>query len=970
MLRYLLLITMGVWAPGLLLGQTADSTKTCVKKDSLSQGVSVPAPLKNGVQSLGNKMSPVKQVDQISNAAKNKVKQAGDAFSKSLDKVNRKPVTMNLTLQDAVRYQPAPVISGIIPTSKQANVFSVQGTIQAFGIPLNVNYSNDQAAIAGVNSMNNLLKLDFNPAQFSGMFKSDLQQYYDLRRNSFGGLDLAGYTRKTVLDQLKTQQTAVAGKLQNPGLTQYLSNPASMTALLSLNEEQIRQKLTEVAQSEAKQVNPVKELNNINSVNPAGSITGTVEKTTQQEIKGKLPVNLRSINTADPLAGLTGMARKQAEDKLKAETQAMTGILSNPDVKKYLNDPRNLQQLKGMNQQQIVQKLSALTAQKQSTNPAQTMVNADLLNLVPELNLSAYINKAMSAYSAANDETLKKLAQQIAGPGEGTAAIGTVQNQQLNATIVSGKTPGALPIQSKQEIDSIAHTIAGIKDKLQKSGTDVSKVLQIQKMLDSGNGSLPSTEQASNMLARKPGSGIQALFSNVQALKIGSFGNQVPGGVQNQDVFMSGTHITYKLGTIPVTAGYGSSGDINSIKDAAYQSSVYSSPKDMTYLGAQIKRGVFGNVKIAMVSSFGATNNNGIGGLPAQSSNNVAFTVSKNMNMGKLGTVDVDVSKSTTLYNNNYQIGSDIILAQKSGVNINSANDLFDAVEFGLNHHLDIRQLDMSDNLYFNYSGMGYQNPGNNGYGGARMKIGGNIKKAFNKNKLTLNLRTDISNMPISYTTSDKWKNYQVQLDSRYVVNKKFNLSFKYTANGTGKEVDNITTPVYSFQKTQVDGNINYKIGKNFTVSHFSIGKQNYNNTNAIAATTTGMPAGLTAASGSLLTLSYTQSTVINRNSLTASLFYNKELSAYSLIGNMLNGDVSYQYQLLGKLSLSSGLTYLNNGGIASQVGVRQTLQLFSGKYFDMDTYVDLRKNLITPLYPDLYSACRTELALKYHLSH
>jgi len=338
--------------------------------------------------------------------------------------------------------------------------------------------------------------------------------------------------------------------------------------------------------------------------------------------------------------------------------------------------------------------------------------------------------------------------------------------------------------------------------------------------------------------------------------------------------------------------------------------------------------------------------------------------------MGKLGTVDVNVSKSTTLYNNNYQIGSDIILAQKSGVNIGAANDLFDAVEFGLNHHLDIKAIDMSDNVYFNYSGMGYQNPGNNGYGGARMKMGGNIKKAFNKNKLTFNLRTDIGNMPISYTTADKWKNYQVQLDSRYVVNKKLNLSFKYTANGTSKEVDNVTTPVYSFQKMQVDGNMNYKIGKNFTVSHFSIGKQDYSNASAVAASPAGVPAGLTTANGSLLTVSYTQSTVINRNSITATLFYNKELSAYSLIGNMLNSDVSYQYQLLGKVNLSSGLTYLNNAGIASQAGVRQTVQLFSGKYFDMDTYLDIRKNLITPLYPDLYSACRAELSLKYHFSH
>lgn len=107
---------------------------------------------------------------------------------------------------------------------------------------------------------------------------------------------------------------------------------------------------------------------------------------------------------------------------------------------------------------------------------------------------------------------------------------------------------------------------------------------------------------------------------------------------------------------------------------------------------------------------------------------------------------------------------------------------------------------------------------------------------------------------------------------------------------------------------------------------------------------------------------------VINRNSLTATMFYNKELTPNSLIGNMFNADMSYQYTVFNRLNLSSGLTYLNNAGIASQAGIRQSMQLFSSKSFDMNSYVDIRKNLVTPLYPDLYSACRAELSLKYHI--
>lgn len=810
------------------------------RHDSLARKVAIPMPPKEIIRIKQAESAVNKQANQLREAARSKVKQAADVFGKSLEKVKPRAVKIDLSLEEAVRYQPMPVVlTGYSTIPRQANVFSVQGTIQAFGIPLNVSYSNDRANIAGLNSMNNLFKFDFNPAQFTDMFKSDLEQYYEVRRNALGGLDLSGYTRNAVMAQLKKQESAIAGKIPNQELSRYLNDPANVSGLLNLNEEQMRQKLTAVAQSEAKQAIPVKELNP---------------------------------------ASLSDAARKQAEEKIKAEEGELQKLANDPEIKKYLSDPRNLQQLKEMSREQQLQQLSSLAAR----------------------------------------------------PATGNA------------------------------IDSVARTITRIKESLQKNGVDVGKLQQIQKMLDSGKGAMPSTEQAAALSSKKAGTGIQSLFSKVQALKIGSFGNQVPGGIQGQDLFMDGTHITYKVGSIPLTAGYGSSNDIGSVKDAGYQSSVYSSPKTITYLGAQIRRGVFGNVKIAMVSSFGSDVRNAAIGIPATSSNNVAFTISKDMRMGKLGHLSVDVSKSTTLYNNNYQIGSDAILAQKAGINLNTTGDLFQAVGFGFNHQLELKELGLSDDIYFNYTGMGYQNPGNNGYGGARKKLGGSIKKTFYKNKLVLNLRTGLSGMPISYTTADQWRSYQVQLDSRYAVSKKFNLSLKYTANGTSKQVDEVVTPVYSFQKLQVDGNLSYKIGKNFTVSHFSIGRQDYSNATDLAM----------AGGGSMLTATYTQSMVINKNSLTATLFYNKELTPNSLIGNMFNSDMSYQYTLFNKLNLSSGLTYLNNAGIASQAGIRQGVQLLSSRHFDLSSYADLRKNLITPLYPDLYSACRAELSLKYHISN
>jgi len=922
-------IVLGIALSPTVQAQSVPADSLKLKSDSGSKKLQISPVAGKAITAIqGSVAVPAKQVAALKTAGNNAAKKAKDALTKNLDKVKPGAVSIDLGVEEGVRYQS---VSGTSPAFPGlANVVGIRGVVRAFGIPLSLNYSNDRSSFSGLNGLsNNLFKFDFDPKQFAGMFKSDLQQYYDLRRIAFGGLDMAGYTRKVVMEQFKSHQGQLLGVVHDPSLSKYLNNTDEINGLLTLNEDQIRQKLTAVARAEVIKANPVKQLNHIDSNNPSAGLSTLANQTVQTELKTELGKEggLANIDLAHPVAGLEAGAR---EKKLVEQASALKKLMSEPALQSYLSDPSKLKDLQKLDKQQLIEKLRSMT-QKDS-----------------------------------NEAALQSLAGQLLAAKSNGAA-----NAQMPAKGIITDT--ALPQQTAKDIDSVARAITRIKADLQNNGVDVNKMLQIQKALDSGNGSLPATEYASTLVARKPGSGIQSLFSNVQSLKIGSFGNQVPGNSQGQDMFLSGTHITYKFGTIPVTAGYGSSNDMNSAKDAAYQSSIYNSPKDVTYLGAQIKRGVFGNVKLAVVSSFGTTTANAPYGTSASAANNVAFTVSKEMNMGAIGHVTVDVSKSTTLYNNNYQIGSDVILAQKAGVNLNTTNDLFEAVGFNVNQQLDIKKLDMSDNIYFDYAGMGYQNPGNNGYGGARKKLGGSLKKAFSKNKLVLNLRTDLSSMPISYTTGDQWRSYQLQLDSRYMVNKKFNLSLKYTANGTSKQIDEISIPVYSYQKLQADGNINYKVGKNFTVSHFSVGYQTYSNAVAALMSTNGTPA-LPAADASLtsnlFTATYTQSTVINRNTLTGTLLFNKELTPNSLIGNMLNADISYQYMLFNKLSLSSGLTYLNNTGITSQAGIRQTVQLFSSKSFDMNTFIDLRKNLITPQYADMYPACRAELSIKYHLKN
>jgi hypothetical protein len=866
------------------------------------------------------------------------------------DKLNlpaNSPVKINLTVEDAERYQPLSLIIPTAATPKYLNVFSVHGNLMAWGVPLNLDFSTDRSSYLLPGGANNrLFKFDFDPRQFGNLATSDLDSYKSLKNSAFGGLNFTDYAKSIISQRLMAQklaiqQSAMGGAGQNPVITKYLNDPQALGQLLTMSDEQIRQKLKSEATAKATQEGYSKD---------------------QQISKARqAPYNA-------------------AAKKINDEQEVLKNLLHNQALAAYLHQPQSVPELRYLDEIQIEQKLikaGDIPANAAENFSKEINVFFNFMNF----DLAGLLNRLVNKRNITEQKVMARLAKQVmlsTRQGDQPELDKAIKEQQaaLSHELLALNMANGITDQSGQssrrmlymnaetqvatdnQINTFASTITDIKDQLHKKGYDADKMLLVQKYLGNGGNQSEISEVTNNLLTKKPAKGMQSVFSRLDAFKIGSFGNNAPGGVQNQDVFMNGAHVTLKSGTIPVTFGYGSVNDINSSKDANYQSSVYNQPRSLTYISADLKRGPGGNIKISVISSLNREVSNSLYAIPTVSANNVAVTVSKSLNMGNFGSSVLDVSKSTTVYSNKFQPGSEAILDQKGGLKSTSGNDLFQALSVGFTHHLDIQELNASDNLYFNYAGMGYQNPANNGYGGAQMKFGGSIKKYFYNNKLTVNLRSDLSNIPISYTSSDRWKTYLFQLDTRYVFGKHLNIALKYTANGTDKKVDGISSPVYNFQKIQFDGNSTYKIGHYYSISHFSLGEQAISNSY------------MAEGAANLLLLSYTQSVVIKQNSVTANIFYNKELSAYKLIGDLLNSDVAYQYMLLKTLSMSSGVTYLSNTGIARQAGVRQGVTFFINTHFNMESYIDLRKNMITPLYPDLYASCRAEFSLKYHFSN
>lgn len=511
---------------------------------------------------------------------------------------------------------------------------------------------------------------------------------------------------------------------------------------------------------------------------------------------------------------------------------------------------------------------------------------------------------------------------------------------------------------SRRRIDSIIYSVNAVKKELKKAAWTVQKIRLTEKYLADKHMSISDLNTLVNFTDIAQADNYpHRLLSKVQALKLGSFGNMISSSMSDQDVFMRGGHIAVQTNRGPVILGYGANEDLGLIKDAGMQSSVYSSPQKLAYLSIATNNSPYLRGKFTWINSVSSGQLNERFNVSSLPRNTVGLTINQSLNLKKMGKLNFDLSKSTNVYRNALEAGTERILENRNFFNDYLFDSSFQTLAVGISHQGKIAPWNISNNFYLNYSGLGYQNPVVTGISPVRFKFGGNLKKGFFSNKISLNLRTDIRNTPVNATSDDKWKNYQFQLDSRFRISRKYNFSLKYSENGMAKQVSGASTDIYSSSKFQVSGNANYKLGKCHNSSNLNIAYQKLSNMQ------------LQSMPGNFMNVNYSHSMVLGQNSLSANIFYNKEMSAYELIGDMINGEISYQYVFLRELNLSTAINYLENDQVSKQYGIRQSLQLLAAKNFDFNASVDIRKNLIVPVYPELYPACQAELSLKYYIN-
>lgn len=507
--------------------------------------------------------------------------------------------------------------------------------------------------------------------------------------------------------------------------------------------------------------------------------------------------------------------------------------------------------------------------------------------------------------------------------------------------------------ESETVVESLTTKIADIKRQLKEHGIDPAKLRDIEKQVTIDQQSIENYTSKYAKEARGY-KGWQGILNRLRGVDIGSFGQQLPGSFMNKDLFLQGGSLSLKMRNGPLQIGVASSSDIGFAKDAGFTRSNFNIPKLITFLSVPVVGNGYAKSRISWTGSIEKQSYrlNEMAGISPRSGS--ALTLSQELGSEKMGRFTLELSKSASSFRNVGVIGSEHILLERNTFGNYFRDDLFETMAFGVRYDLNHQKSMLNTNFFFNYSGIGFQNPAQQGFGNMGLRMGGSLRKGFVKNKVLFNLRGDFKQTPVSGVTDAHWNNHNLNIETRLKLSRRVNLSLKYMDNGVQKSMENTQTGIYSSRKYQLTTSGSYKLFKKSGFSHLVLGLQDMNNP-------------ISGTGSQFLTAIYAQNIVLGPIVATGNVFYNREMGAKKLLGNMLNADAGIQYRLMDKVSAATALTYLDNTGQARQLGIRQNAQFSLWKNMEASLYTDIRKNMIAPLYPELFASNRAELSLKYY---
>lgn len=444
---------------------------------------------------------------------------------------------------------------------------------------------------------------------------------------------------------------------------------------------------------------------------------------------------------------------------------------------------------------------------------------------------------------------------------------------------------------------------------------------------------------------------LQRLLLQTKSLNIGNIAaSGSKGGVQ--DLFMSGFQGAFLNNNKFLQLGIGGTRQGGDIKDLNFASSLDPGAYAIQFL--QMGKGDVDGAHshISMVNAN--TRNKQFGPFSANSLKRNIFVgaFSEQISLGEYGTITADISKSNNEFNN-AAVGNSYALTSKTAA-FTLLNDFWQTFSAGMDYNGEWKAANMSQRVYFNYSGLAYTNPASPGGSRGTIRYGLNVRRHWNKRRLTLGFRTDMMDMKTAAISAGGWRNRQYAIDARIRVKKNFSLTTRMSQSVMKHTGDGLAQPGYLNRQINVSSQLSGKLFSLLQTNNSTFGLQQMN---------------ILPLKSLLLNLNVNHSIVINTHVLTVGLFYNKDIKDNALYGNLFTAETGWSYQLGKILNCTSGINYLDNKDVVRQVGLRQTINTSLAGRLNVSLFADCRKNLMNTAQNYLFGNFSTQLALNYQLN-
>jgi len=484
------------------------------------------------------------------------------------------------------------------------------------------------------------------------------------------------------------------------------------------------------------------------------------------------------------------------------------------------------------------------------------------------------------------------------------------------------------PQEYQEKVMALKQQLGNVKEMNQLAGAQKAAQQRIASVLQHPENASRIAPDLLNM------SSLQRFMMSVKELKAGSIGTL-------SDVFMTGAAGSYLKNNRFIMLAAGKANELG-IQDVGMQSSTGNSSYAMQYL--RMGRGDVG-AKQTHVSVLNANakpqSNNGFN-TAVMSRNVFVGSISKQCDLGSLGKIDIDVSKSSSSFN-------DAAAVSKSAAS-HFMDDLWATASIGLAYSGDVSKWGLSQKAYMNYSGLGYVNPGSPFGSRGVLQYGLMLRRNWLKNKAAATVRMDMRNQAVSPLTDDRRRSLQFSADARYRFTRKLTMSMNLLQN-TLRE-NGVTA--FLNRKLSVMSQANGKIGGIPFTNNSSIGIQqmNYQDLKSL-----------------FINLSSMHTFMAGPGMVITNIYYNRDVHDAAIYNNLLNIDAGYQYILWKKISCGSALIYMDSKDVVRQIGLRQQVSAQLFKRWSLALSADGRKNLKNTPANFYYGRFNTTTSLHYQIN-